>query len=344
MGGCIVANIAMRAVEPATRDLQAASLPFKHQNIQQFVTAALLGKAVSSFEEMAKLGMPVVIDEKRTNVADGAYSTWARHLRDDVVEERAEKALRRIHERTGLPLPTDDELKFIKIRVSSTVTSHIRRQGLFVYSQKLLFAPTFEAIGMAVLKEMKVPELPPVSASTAIAIGSLPRLPSHNLKEHLLYLGGQGLGFRTSPVTLAKWIAANQPTVVEFPAPNIEQGESSRVDRFDQSANGARAELGLGFFLATTKDQIGDRMSVLTPMLFNSARAGSPSQPWRAEFLSNQPHLDLMKREERKRLESALADIGRQSARLKVCPICAEVYSDDREDLRLRCTCVARNH
>ncbi|QJQ95441.1 MULTISPECIES: hypothetical protein [Halomonadaceae] len=338
-----MASIAMRVAQSAASAIQAENLPLQLQNCQQFIQAALLGRGVSSFEDMKRLGIPVVIDKGQENVASNAFSTWGRVLRDDIVSERADKALRRVYERSRKPLPDPVEFQFQKLRVAAIITEHIRQHGLFVYTQRLLFAPAFRSIGMGLLKEMKLPELPPSSASSAIACDLLPALPSHNLKEHLLFLGGQHMrGFGLPFGSFAKWVSENEPTLVEFPAPDLKPGRMARKDLFYEHPKHPKhpsAELGLGFFLAVTKNQIPENISIVTPLLQHRQAEGYPQQPWRAEFTSEGISKRFISAVERKRLEAALSNFGGQSARLKVCPSCSEIYSDDRNDLNLRCSC-----
>ena len=87
----------------------------------------------------------------------------------------------------------------------------------------------------------------------------------------------------------------------------------------------------------------GARIKIVTPMFFNSRRSGAPEQPWYCEFLSKQENLGSMQPEKRKRLNDVLEDVGHQSFRLEACPTCDEIYSDDREDLKLRCNCARSN-
>ncbi|MBA5639795.1 hypothetical protein H3H37_22290 [Duganella sp. LX20W] len=338
-----MATIAMRVATSAASALQADNLPFKIQNSQQFVVAALFGNSVVSFEEMLKLEVPIVIDEVEAKASNGTVRTWERLLRDDVVFERVDKALRRAYERLGEPLPDPITLRFMKLNATDIVTKHVRQHGLFVYTQKLLFSPAYKAVAIDMLKEMKLPELPPVSASTAIASGRLPALPSNNLKEHLLFLGGQrmqGFGFLGS--SFARWVAEHEPTLVEFPAPNLEPGRMARADRFTEHPKFPVAELGLGFFLATAKGQLGENISIVTPWYSLRQPMNSPPKPWSANFLRESVNPRFQKPIERTRLDSAFADIGRQSVRLKVCPGCDEIYSNDRVDLKLSCTCAQR--
>jgi hypothetical protein len=236
--------------------------------------------------------------------------------------------------------------QFFKLRISNIVATHIQKHGLCVYTHKLLFAPVFEQIGMAILKEMKQPEeqIAPSTASAAVANGLLPALPSNRLKDHLLFLNSQPmLSFGVNGKSFGRWVDEYAPTVVEFPAPNLKQGASARIDSYRVSSHSNVAQLGLGFFLATQHDQIGDSILFVTPVLFNSRRAGASEEPWRPEFLRKQEHLGFMRPEERKRLKDVLEDFGQQSARLKVCPTCTEIFSNDRDDLKLRCNCVHGN-
>lgn len=332
-----MASIAIRAAVSAADAFQADDLPLSVQTRQQLVAAALAGPAVSSFEEMTKLGIPIVIDRAQADAPHTALSTWAFHVRDDAVAARADTALRRAYQRAGRPVPDAVTFQFQKLKVATTITQHIRRHGLFVYTQKLLFAPEFEAVGMAVLKEMRLPELPPVSASAAVAVGRLPALPSAKLKQHLDFLAGQRM--RAGGVSFAQWVAEYAPILVEFPAPDLEPGRVARTDRYTEHPKYPGAELGLGFFLATTHDQIGERIQIVTPLLSHKPRGGPAAQPWTAFFVSQQVHRGIMEASARKRLRAVLADIGGQSARLKVCPRCAEIHSDDRADLKRRCAC-----
>jgi len=353
-----MASIAVRAAASAAAALQAANLPFQHQTTQQFVVAALLGDGVSSFEEMTQLGIPLAIDKTLGDVANlgnvSGYGgpAWARIFRDDVVAKRMKKALGRAYARLDRPLPDAIDLTMLLMGATEIVKQHIREHGLFVDTQKLLFKPAFRQIAMRVLAEMKLPELPPVSASTAMAVGRLPRLPSWTLKEHLLYLGEKrywssfhiNVGVNGPIVTFSDWVAANQPTLVEFPAPNIECGRTARTDEFSDHAIHPHAELGLGFFLVVTHKQIGERVQIVTPVLSVRQPADAPRRPWEPLFLSEQVNRSLQKHDAHKRLERAIDDIGRQSAHLKVCPTCREIYSDDREDLELRCDCKRATH
>lgn len=342
-----MSSIVMRPASDAARELQYETPAFKLQQTQQFVTAAILGNGVKSFEEMTDLRIPIVFDPALAARYDTAKGSSPQDLRGDAVGQRVEKAVSRICAKQGKTFADIDpvELKFLKLRVIDVISSHIRKHGLCVYTQKLLFSPEFKQIGMAILKEMKQPEeqIPPSTASAAVANGLLPALPSRNLKDHLQYLNshpmrGSGMGRKS----FAQWVEEYAPTAVEFPAPNIEVGEFAREDRYSAHPYANSAQLGFGFFLATEHDQLG-RLLVVTPMLFNRRRAGEAEGPWRAEFLSKQYHVKWMMPDESKRLQGVLGDLGRQSARLKACPTCIEIYSDDRDDLKLRCTCARGN-
>lgn len=188
-----MASIAMRAVMSAASELASEDPPFAHQHIQQFVTAALFGNSVNSFEVMLALSIPVVIDPNLANLPDSASGKWADDLRLDVVGKRVEKAVGRICVKEGKPMPDPDSIpsQFQKLRVGNIVATQIRRHGLCLYTHKLLFSPEFEKIGMAVLKEMKQPDeqrgeekftFARSTASAAIANGLLPALPARNLK------------------------------------------------------------------------------------------------------------------------------------------------------------------
>ncbi len=342
-----MSSIVMRPAKDAAGELQYETPPFQLQQTQQFVTAAILGNGVKSFEEMTDLRIPIVFDPALAALYDNSQGNSPLDLRGDAVGQRVERAVSRIYAEQGKTFADIDplELEFLKLRVFDVVSSHIRKRGLCVYTQKLLFSPEFERIGMAILQEMKQPEeqIPPSTASAAVANGLLPALPSRNLKDHLQYLNSQpmrgwGLGRRS----FAQWVEEYAPTAVEFPAPNIEVGKFAREDRFSAHPYSNSAQLGFGFFLATEHDQLG-RLLVVTPTLFHRRRAGQAEWPWRAEFLSNQYHVEWMMPDESKRLEGVLGDLGRQSARLKACPTCTEIYSDDRDDLKLRCTCARGN-
>lgn len=342
-----MASIAMRAVMSAASELQSEDPQFEHQQVQQFVTAGLVGNGVKSFEAMMALGIPIVSDPILAGHPHNSQSVPPRDLREDVIAQRVEKAVCRIYAKQGRPLPDlgSVSFQFFKMRVSNIVATHIRKEGLCVYTHKLLFSPEFERIGMAVLKEMKQPEeqIAPSTASAAVANGLLPALPSRTLKDHLQFLNSQPMfGVGMSRKSFAQWVNEYAPTVVEFPAPNLKPGRFAREDSFSVSSYSNSAQLGLGFFLATKHDQIGDRILIVTPTLF-IRRAGAAEEPWRLEFLEKQEHLGLMRPEERKRLKDALEAFGRQSARLKVCPICTEIYSNDRDDLKLRCNCAHGN-
>ena len=339
-----MASIAMRAVMSAASELASIDPPFKHQQIQQFVTGALVGNGVNSFEAMIALGIPVVVDPALTSLQDRALGKWTCDLRADVVGARVDDAVRRIYKKQGKPMPAPDSIpfQFLKMRVGDIVATHIRKHGLRVYNHKLLFSPDFAEIGMAVLKEMKQPEkeIAPLTASSAVANGLLPTLPSRNLKEHLRFLNSVRMGGWGEPgKSFALWVSEATPKLVEFPAPNLKQGKWARVDSYRADPYSCSAELGMGFFLATTHNQVGERMAILTPMLSNKRRTGLPPQSWKAHFLSDQEHLRFMNPDDRKRLKDALEDSGSQSVLLKVCPTCNEIYSDDRDELKLRCNC-----
>ena len=348
IGGYIMASIAMRAVMSAASELQSEDPQFKHQQIQQFITAGLLGNSVSKFEEMVALGIPIFVDPMLLRHPRGSQSDLLSDLREDVIAQRVEKAVCRIYADQNMPLPdlSSVSFQFFKIRVSNIVATHIRKHCLKVYTHKLLFSPEFAKIGMTILKEMKQPEeqIAPSTASTAVANGLLPALPSRNLKDHLQFLNSKPMrGWNMGRESFAHWVDEYAPSVVEFPAPNLEPGETAREDSYSASPYSNSAQLGLGFFLATKHDQIGDGIKIVTPMFFNSRRSGATEQPWRCEFLSKQENPGFMRPEARKRLNDAIEDIGRQSARLKACPTCDEIYSDDREDLKLRCNCARGN-
>ncbi|WP_431229190.1 hypothetical protein [Burkholderia contaminans] len=323
-------------VANAAADLILADdLPLTPQACQNLVTAALVADAAKNFEDAMAKDLPIVTDKAQAADTRGVPPIWNRQLRDDAVSDRAGKALMRALERSGQPLPPALEFDFLKLRVTEIVTRQIRERGLFVYTQRLLFSPEFATTGMQVLEKMKLPELPPVAASVAVATGEVPPLPSRNLKEHLQFLNTPTMrGWRGPRGSFADWVAKAAPAVVEFPAPNVAAGRTCRSDRFSTGYRRS-AELGMGFFLATDFDQIGDRLNIVTPMLFHHAALDGNPQPWRAEFLSEQVHRRFTPRDENARLQKAMGE----SPRLKVCPSCAEIYSDDRADLKLRCQC-----
>ncbi|MFM0174753.1 hypothetical protein PQR33_36110 [Paraburkholderia sediminicola] len=339
-----MASIAMRAAESAHKEYQALDPSFKVQQFAQFVASALIGNGVKNFETLTQLGIPVVIDAAHTGSTDDKLCTWGRALRHDAVDERVEKALSRICEERGRPMPDERELNSIKLRVGIIVTGHIREHGLFVYTQKLLFDPKFAEICMSVLKEMKLPDtggqaFHPASASCAIANGLLPDLPSRTLKDHLLFLGALsmlGSGARGGRA-FSEWVKENEPTLVEYPAPNLYQSRDARVDHYFVTARSRSAELGMGFFLASTKGQFSGQISIVSPVLFHTSGADDLNfRNWRVEFLKNQAVESLSRMtEEGERLRRAI----KKGALLRVCPDCSEVYSDARDELKLRCNC-----
>lgn len=341
-----MASPTVRVASAAADDIQADNLPLSLQTCQHLVVAALVGHGATSFEDMQKKRLPLVADEAQVinTRTRGALPIWHRQLRDDVTSDRAGKALTRAFERLNRPKPSGVELDFLKLRVSDIVVKQIRQLGLFVYTQKLLFSPDFAATGMQVLKEMKLPELSPVAASVALATGHLPSLPSRNLKDHLQFLSSRRVFFGMRGSSFAEWVAKAEPVVVEFPAPNLATGRQCRSDHFTPG-NVSTAQLGLGFFLTTNYNMIDERLHIVTPLLYHSHNSGFDvsSQSWRAEFLSEQTRPGSASRDENTRLEKVRSDIGGLSARLKVCSSCSEIYSNDRADLRQRCSC-ARAH
>lgn len=327
------------AAQAAAELISADILPLSPQTCQNLVTAALVGDAVKNFEDATAKKLPTVTDKAQAADTRGVPPIWSRQLRDDAVAERAGKAMTRALVKAGLPQPAALEFNFLKLRVAEIVTRQIRERGLFVYTQRLLFSPEFAKTGLQVLDRMKLPELPPVAASVAVATGEVPPLPSRTLKDHLQVLNSRPMrGWRGPRGSFTDWVAKAAPIVVEFPAPNVAAGRTCRSDRFSIGYRRS-AELGMGFFLATDFNQIDDRLNVVTPMLFHSAAPDGEPQPWRVEFLSEQIHRGFTPRDDDSRLQRALDD----GAQLKVCPSCEEIYSDAREDLKLRCHC-ARTH
>lgn len=324
----------VRVAEAAASDSAASPFLLSAQAFQHLVVAAFMSEdGASSFEDMRAKRLPLVIDEDRAR--SGFPDGWSGLLRDDVVYSRAEMALRRAFARQGKCLPTGEELKFLKLRVAEVVTRQVRAHGLSVYTHKLLFSPEFAETGMKVLGAMQVPELPPLVASVAVATGHLPPLPSRDLRGSLDFLASQPLrswGFRAD--TFTSWVQTVQPVVVEFPAPNLEAGRLCRRDDIWGGERGHRATLGMGFFLATTHDQLKDRILIVTPLLHYHAAADGTLQPWRVEYLRTQIHLRLVTRLQRSRLEKAISVDG-GAARLKVCPASGVIYSEDRADLKL---------
>lgn len=343
-----MASIAMRAAESAHNEHQKQDPSFKAQQFAQFVTAAMVADSVKNFETATSLGIPFVIDAAHAGSNDDRLCTWGRVLRHDVVDERVEKALARICSAAGRPMPDEREINAIKLRVGIIVADHIRKHSLFVYTQKLLFDPKFAEICMSVLKAMKLPDTDrqtfyPASASCAMANGLVPALPSRTLKNHLLLVGGMsmlGSGAR-SGLTFSEWVKKNEPTLVEYPAPNIYNGRAARLDHYFVNNQSRSAELGMGFFVATTTGQLPGQTSIVSPVLFHSSRADDPaSGEWRIEFLKEHA-VERFSRtsEEGERLRAAM----KKGARLRVCADCSEIYSDDHADLTLRCNC-ARGH
>lgn len=342
-----MASIAVRAAVSAHNELQSQGLPFKLQQVQHFVAGALVGNGVKNFESFSKLRIPAAIDAEFAGSTDDSLCTWGRMLRLDVVDERVEKAMIRICGDEGRPLPEDPDLNAIKLRVSITVADHIRKHGLFVDPQKLLFIPTLAGVSMSVLKEMKRPDtdeqkFPPAAASSALANGLLPSLPARTLKDNLLYLGNQSMiGLGMPSALFAKWVEDNEPVMVEYPAPNIRVGRASRFDHYFVNNASSSAELGLGFFLATRKKQFDGQIAIVTPVLHHKSRSDDDvSRPWYAEFLKEQVHEKFMPHDDLKRLLAAMEN--KRSARLKVCPACAEIYSDSRAELTLGCNCARK--
>ena len=328
-------KIAMRVATSAARALQADNLPFQPESTAQLVVAALVGSSVSSYEEAKDLDIPFVVDEPQSSGSGGR--AWARQLREDVVLERAGKALNRAYERAGKFKPSKIELEVQKVRAESHVNEHIARHHLYVYTQKLLFSPRYASIATKVLAGMKHPILGAATASAAIACGLIPAPPSRDMKEHLLFLGplmASGIGHPRA--TLSSWVAKNQPFVVEFPTPNLEASRDARVDRHFRSGQSMASELGLGFFLVC-KDELPDVYVVVTPMLFHRQPLAGASGPWRPEF-----HKSVVRTHQRtafKYLQDVLADKKHESAQLKACASCGEIYSNDHAYLQLRCAC-----
>ena len=329
----------VRVAQAIAAAFSIEKLPIPVQLCQQFVVAALFGNAVTGFEDAKAKNLPIVIDHRLAGLPHNAIPTWGNHLRDDAVCERAGKALTRWFERVGAQLPAEPTFQFLKLQVCDVVTTQIRKHGLFLYAQRLLFQPEFAAIAVQILQAMKLPELPPAAASVAVATGYVPTLPSNTVKEHLQFLGGQRtFGIGRPGMSFAEWVAAAEPVAVIFPPPSLDAGRMCRTDHFS-TVYRSQAELGLGFFLASTVDQFEGRVSVVTPILSHRVAADGSPKTWWAEFHRQGINYETLEPEQARRLKQAMSQSSGQGARLKTCPTCAEIFSNDRADLQQRCSC-----
>ncbi|TDF62054.1 hypothetical protein [Cupriavidus sp. L7L] len=332
-------KIAMRAATSAAQALRANSLPFTPESTAQLVVAALVGSGVSSYEEAKSIDLPFVVDE---NTKHGR--PWARRLREDVVLQRAETAIMRACERTGISPPSSVELEIQKVRVGSHVQEHIEQHRLFLYTQKLLFSPKYADVGRKILAETSHPNLGPATASGAIASGLAPELPSRTLKKHLMFLRHETARVVSGHLeNVAEWIASTRPWVLEFPPPNLVAGEFCRSDEYNDIPYGRSCHLGFGFILVEhqtmkVRGKAEPLSVVVTPTLHHHVRRGADSGPWRAEL---QKHVvrPASWSKSYEHLQEVLRDKKYTAAQLDACRVCGEIFSDARDDLRRQCTC-----
>jgi hypothetical protein len=334
-----MAIIAMRAATSATDAIKAEDIHIEVQQTGHLVALALLGNGVTRMEDAVRRKVPFVIDA--TNTDDGtALMPWTHQLHDEPMVKEAKEILRRAHEGSGATETLSEseseiELDFKAQRVVSHVKEHIVHHGLHVYTQKWLFdsGRTLDE-RFELLRAMTHPTFGPHSASAAIANGHMPPLPAYSVPEfvRMLDTSWTGVTFQVTNRNIRDWIALSRPHLVEFPAPNIEAGKTSRTDRISKTTARESIELGLGFFLVEL-DKSFDQFRVVTPMLFNGRTKLEPeAAPYTKNYILKSYSRHHVKAY--KQLTDLLRSPGRTKvARLQVCTKCGAIFSEDRSDL-----------
>lgn len=344
-----MSSIIMRITESASIKAHQSGLPIEPLAIAQVAVAALVGTGVNSFEAAVRWKVPFFI-------SDRPYPALPmdRNFPLDAVFNRSKQIIARAHARGKAPAEiqplSDIELEVKAVALGTLVVEEVKVARLCVYGQKLLFAPEFQDKGKDILKGLVQRGTEVNSACVAIASGLVPPLPSNSTKEHLLFLGSKATFTHNNP-TFAQWIAKGETLLVEFPLPDIEQGDFARYDYFSPSHGAplkpmpASAGLGLGFFVVrhermnpTSSSPDGSPyFNVMTPsMHFRGGNKDSWSQP---QFETKTTH-ETYRDSRYQKLEKQLRTKGRTFvAKLKVCPTCEEIYSDARADLGKRCDC-----
>lgn len=335
-------KLVMRVAASTAPILQADTLPFTTENTSQLFIAGRLGTGVASYEEAQDLDIPFTTAKPLLGGHKPLSS--GQNLHHGAVIDRACKALCRYYERASEPVPSDIQLESMATRALSHVAEQIKRHGLFVDTQKLLFSPRFEPIAMKILAGMFSPHAHASddgvdgksTASGAIGVALIPPPPSRDLKGHLDFLGPKRMiCSHFMRESLASWVAENRPVLIEFPPPDLEASRPSRIDSHWQNGQQMSSELGLGFVLVA-ESGFADNYNVVTPFLIHRQTVGGSHADWRAEYLTMgvSPIADEMKK-----LRRLLKEKKYQPAQLHVCKACGEIYSHDRADLNRRCTC-----
>lgn len=329
-------SIIMRPTTSATDAINADSelkgIKIPVQSTAQIMTAGILADGVTKLEEAVRYQIPFVLDP--VNSDDGtSLMPWTHQLHDVQMVERAKQILCRIYGKiSGSDSIDDAELDFKAQRVVSHVKDQIIQHGLHLYSQKWLFdasRPLNDRLGL--LKAIANTHFGARSATAAIASGLMPALPAYSTPDFLRMLDGSWRGVSFSVGNLREWIALTEPYLVEFPMPNVAAGKSSRIDEFKKTGTATNIILGLGFMLVTYDKQF-DQYVVATPMLYSRREKNQQDVTYGKQYMLKS--YTRVRGKEYEQLADLLRGKGRTPVfRLKACPKCGAICSDDRPDL-----------
>lgn len=328
-----MASILMRAATAGAQAAQLDGLPLTPETSAQIASAGMLGTGVARFEEALRLNVPFVLDPHKDSSTD--IRPWRLRLNEAVMAEKAEDVLRRAYERSGAPTLDQTSLRFKALAAVHHIKQAILDHGLHIYSQKWLFDDSQPLERrLSLFQAMEVQPFGPHSASVAIAAGQMPPLPSYTIADYVRSLESwHQVTFSVPTDNLKTWIGAKKPYLVEFPAPKIEAGHMSRIDRYSKSAVAESIELGLGFFLLTL-DEETDQSIVITPMLFGLRPKDKPSSSvvYRKNY-QYQSYRGPSDSRHRQLVDLVRAAQHNKLARLDVCAKCGTVFSDNHPGL-----------
>jgi hypothetical protein len=320
----------MRSATAAAFAIQSDGIPFEPLLAAQLVKTALLDQAIPKYQEAFRI-IPFVHD---TPAGPGQWTAWDHKLHERSVIDEAKEMLRR-RQHNGKVLD-DISLEAMAVRVAAHIKEQVLHHGLHVYFQKWLFDPSQSLERrLAVLQQMAHPVFGPQSASVAIASGRMPALPAYTVADFVRMLDSswKRVSFAVPNDDIKGWVAATKPSLVEFPAPNIEAGKAARTDRISVTSDSERIELGLGFFLVEEDAQL-DLYRVVTPMLFAGRKTGLI--PTGAKYSKNYQYESFSRHHVNAHKQLAMllrAPERNKIARLEVCANCGTIFSKDRTDL-----------
>ncbi|WP_155416974.1 hypothetical protein [Chromobacterium violaceum] len=219
--------------------------------------------------------------------------------------------------------------EWVAQRAASVTLEVVRSSGLHVNTLKVLFDPAYADSRDRIFKAMSDPDFPPTQATISIALGKLPALPAVSLAERLNWIG-PALALNG---TVSEMVARTPTFLWDEPSRELRETHLSLTDKVDwRDGKLHSAELGLGFCLVRQEQYKGRVYTgIISPAAHYHAR---DERGWSASAIGQSGSNDEA------RARSLATIIGKPVSslpRLKICPVCLALYSDDLEDLHHVC-------